>query len=335
MIILAIESSCDETACAIVKDGWQVLSNVISSQIGIHQSTQGVVPEVAARAHVEKVQIVFEEALKQSGLTMDDIEAIAVTAGPGMLTSLMVGINFASTLAWIYNKPLIAVNHIHGHILSGGLEVDPKSDKIEFPVAVLSVSGGHNDLYLVRDYNDYELLGSTTDDAAGEAYDKAAKMLGLEYPGGPSISKWAKNGNPLAYNLPKPVLKKGYEFSFSGLKSAFDRQITELGGIAKIAEKQKADLAASFQHTVNSVLTYKLLKAASEFECKEIHLVGGVSANLDLREKIASEAVNVEFRFPKEISFCTDNAAMIARAAFFVSEKEWLKPGMVPKVLTW
>lgn len=335
MIILAIESSCDETACAIVKDGWQVLSNVISSQIGIHQATQGVVPEVAARAHVEKVQIVFDEAINQSGLSLSEVDAIAVTAGPGMLTSLMVGINFASTLAWINKKPLIAVDHIHGHILSTGLEVDPKIDIIEFPVAVLSVSGGHNDLYLVHDYNKYELLGETTDDAAGEAYDKAAKMLGLEYPGGPSISKWAMHGNPMAFELPKPVLKKGYEFSFSGLKTAFSRQIEVLGGITKLSEQQKSDLAASFQYTVNYVLSYKLLKAADEFRCKEIHLVGGVSANLDLREKALKGVSKAKFRFPKEISFCTDNAAMIARAAYFIDKSKWLKPGEVPKVLSW
>lgn len=333
MIILAIESSCDETACAIVRDKREVLANVISSQIGIHQATQGVVPEVAARAHVEKLQIVLDKAFETSGLDWDRIDAVAVTAGPGLLTSVMVGVNFAASLAWIKNKPLIPVNHINGHLVSASLGL-PEEEEVAFPIAILSVSGGHNDLYIAKSYPEFELLGSTTDDAAGEAYDKAAKMLGLGYPGGPMISKLALKGDAHKYKLPKPVLKKGYEFSFSGLKSAFSRLIEELGGIDKIGG-ELPDLAASFQETVNELLCYKVSKAAKEFDCKEIHLVGGVSANLNLREKIAEANPILKFRHPIDFGYCTDNAAMIAGAAFYVSKDKWLQAGSIPSLITW
>lgn len=334
MIILAIESSCDETACAIVKNEREVLANVISSQIGIHQATQGVVPEVAARAHVEKLQIVLDTALEQSGLNWDKIDTVAVTAGPGLLTSVMTGVTFAASLAWIKNKPLIPVNHINGHLISASLGL-PLSEKVEFPIAILSVSGGHNDLYIASDYKNFELLGSTNDDAAGEAYDKAAKMLKLGYPGGPIISKLALNGDPKAFKLPMPVLKKGYEFSFSGLKSAFDRLITELGGVDNLLDKTKADLCASFQETVNELLCYKVSKAANEYSCNEIHLVGGVSANTNLRQKIASANPKLKFRNPLDFGYCTDNAAMIAGAAFFIKQEKWLSPGQMPAIISW
>jgi N6-L-threonylcarbamoyladenine synthase len=333
MIILAIESSCDETACAIVQDGRKVLANVISSQIGIHQATQGVVPEVAARAHVEKLQIVVDKAFEESELSWDEIDAIAVTAGPGLVGCLMVGINFAASLSLIKGKKLIPANHIKGHLVSASLDL-PVDEKVEFPVAILSVSGGHNDLYLAKNYTEFELLGSTQDDAAGEAYDKAAKMLGLPYPGGPSISKIAVNGDPKNYKLPMPVLKKGYEFSFSGLKSAFDREISVLKKVGSF-KQEVANLAASFQETTNTLLCYKVSKAANEFKCKEIHLVGGVSANLDLRDKIAKANQSIKFRHPLSFGYCTDNAAMIGATAFYVPQTNWLEPGEVPKLISW
>jgi N6-L-threonylcarbamoyladenine synthase len=333
MIILAIESSCDETACAIVADNKRVLANVISSQIEIHQATQGVVPEIAARAHVDKLQMVLDEAFKVSGLSWKEIDAIAVTAGPGLVTSVMVGVTFASSLAYLKNKPLIAVNHVQGHLVSASLGL-ADSDEVDFSIAILSVSGGHNDLYLAKNYTEFQLLGSTQDDAAGEAYDKAAKMMGLEYPGGPAISKMALDGDPHKYILPKPVLKKGYEFSFSGLKSAFARLIEELGGIENLGG-ELPDLAASFQETINEVLAYKVTKAAKEFDCKEVHLVGGVSANLALREKIRNYNTGIKFRFPVDFGYCTDNAAMIAGAAFYVSRDKWKNPGEVPELIGW
>lgn len=317
MKILAIESSCDETACAVVDSGFNVLSNVIASQIDIHQATKGVVPEVAARAHVGQVQAVFDQALIEAGLTMDDIDAVAVTKGPGLLTSLAVGTSFASSIAWIYNKPLIAVNHIHGHIFSNWLDC---SEEIEYPVVVLTVSGGHNELVLVDRPGSVKILGETLDDAAGEAFDKVAKMMGLEYPGGPVISKLALDGNAEAYDFPRPMRDSGdYNFSFSGLKTAVWLKVSR-------EEYVVEDVAASFQEAACDILAFKLLKAAEEYGAAEVHLAGGVSANGRLREMIA-ERTNLKFRYPSIISYCTDNAAMIAGAAQMIPKSEWLKAG--------
>ena len=317
MIIIAIESSCDETACAIVDDEFKVLSNVIS-QIDIHQVTKGVVPEVAARAHVGQVQAVFDQALSEAGLSMADIDAVAVTKGPGLLTSLAVGTSFASSLAWIFNKPLIPVNHIHGHIFSNWLDC---SEEISYPVVVLTVSGGHNELVLVDEAGSVKILGETLDDAAGEAFDKVAKMMDLGYPGGPVISKLAEHGNASAYDFPRPMRDSGdYNFSFSGLKTSVWLKVSR--------EEYKAeDVAASFQEAACDILAFKLLKAAEEFGAAEVHLAGGVSANGRLREMIA-ERTNLKFRYPSQISYCTDNAAMIAGAAHMIPESEWLQAGM-------
>jgi N6-L-threonylcarbamoyladenine synthase len=330
MIILGIESSCDETAVAIVKDGNQVLSNTIASQILIHRKTSGVVPEVAARAHLDKFDNLLELAFKESGSSWDQIDAIAVTAGPGLVGCLLNGITYASTLAALHNKPLISVNHIHGHILSATIGC---RDEVKFPIAVLSVSGGHNDLYIVRSFTEFEKIGQTLDDAAGEAYDKAAKMLGLDYPGGPSISKEAINGDSLKYDLPRPMLNKGYDFSFSGLKTALSLVIEKCQNL----EAEKSHIAASFQAAANDVLSQKLMRAAAEFKVKEVHLVGGVSANLDLRERILKMAqeVGVTFRHPADFKLCTDNAGMIAAAAFYADKSSWLKSGEVPKLIMW
>lgn len=325
-LILALESSCDETAAAVVQGNGMVLSNVISSQIETHKKTAGVVPEVAARKHVGKLHLVFDKALEEAGLGIQEIDYFAVTQGPGLLTSLVCGTTFMGVQAYLYGKKLIPTNHIKGHILSCTL--DRNLEEFEFPIVVLSVSGGHNDLYLVKDWNDIEKLGSTLDDAAGEAYDKVAKTLGLDYPGGPEISRVAKDGNPKRFELPYPLRQQPYNFSFSGLKTNVKYLVRDLGGISDMSHSDIADVAASFQWTINNNLATKTIKAAEEFGVKEIHLVGGVSANKELRrqfeELIADRFI---FRFPLSFGYCTDNAAMIGGAARFVDEKEWIAPG--------
>ena len=324
MKILAFESSCDETACAIVENGNRVWSNVIASQILTHRKTQGVVPEVAAREHVSKLNLVFEEALKQAGLQMNDIDAVACSVEPGLVNCLLTGATMASTIAMIYKKPLIPVNHKLGHVLSCGLDCD---EKLEYPQMVLSVSGGHNELYLLHSPTEIEMLGSTLDDAAGEAYDKVAKMLGLDYPGGPEISRVAKDGDPKAFKLPYPLPNQKYNFSFSGLKTNIKYLIDDLKDKG-IFEENLANVAASFQQTINHNLSRKLVEAAIKHGALEVHLVGGVSANLDLREQIVAKLPkNMTFRRPVQFSYCTDNAAMIAGAAFYVDSKEWKQLG--------
>lgn len=325
-LILALESSCDETSAAIMRGDGKVLSNVISSQIETHKKTAGVVPEVAARKHVGKLQIVIDLALEKAGKTLDEIDLYAVTQGPGLLTALVCGTTYMNTLAWIKNKTLIPTNHILGHILSCTL--DRKIEEFEFPIAVLSVSGGHNDLYLVRDWDKIEKLGHTLDDAAGEAYDKVAREIGLDYPGGPEISKAAEKGDKDRFELPFPLRDQKYNFSFSGLKTNMKYLVEDLGGLANLTEKDVCDLAASFQNCINTNLVVKTMNAAEEFNVKEVHLVGGVSANKHLRslfeDKCGSRYV---FRSPVQFSYCTDNAAMIAGAARFVKSENWIEPG--------
>lgn len=324
MKILAFESSCDETACAIVENGRVVFSNVIASQILTHQKTQGVVPEVAARKHVPALNPVFEQALQQANLTMDDIDAIACSVEPGLVNCLITGASMASTLALIYNKPLIPVNHKLGHVLSCMLNCE---EDFAYPIVVLSVSGGHNELYLMQSPTEIEMLGSTLDDAAGEAYDKVAKMLGMKYPGGPEISRAAVNGDPRKYKLPYPLPTQKLNFSFSGLKTNIKYLIRDLSENLKL-EDFRDDVAASFQWTINNNLSRKLVECAVGLNAKEIHLVGGVSANLDLREQIQNRKPgNMVFRRPLEFNFCTDNAAMIAGAAYFVSKQSYKNPG--------
>jgi N6-L-threonylcarbamoyladenine synthase len=342
MRILAIETSCDETACAIVEDGWKVHSNVIASSLDLHKKTGGVVPEVAARAHIEAIIPVIEEALDQAEAKSEDLDAIAVTSEPGLITSLLVGIETAKWLAYLWKKPLIKVNHIKGHVYANWLERDPEVDEIKFPVLCLSVSGGHNELILLRSHDDWEVLGESQDDAAGEAFDKVARILGLGYPGGPLIEKEAEIMIQMAPNIenvenvetlhatslrfPRAWLNQNnsnkwdgtsYDFSFSGLKSEVLRQTQKRSKGGSLHAQDTALIAFAFQEAVFDVLVTKLLGAAKEYQVKEIHIAGGVSANKRLRGLIQERWRGV-FRYPKQMSYCTDNAAMIGAAASFV-----------------
>jgi len=312
MRILAIESSCDETSVAIVEDGKKVLSNVIYTQIAIHTLYGGVVPEVASREHIKKITYVIEQALNDANLNVSDCDKIAVTKEPGLVGSLMVGINAAKALAFAYNKPLIYVNHIHGHIYANELTND-----FHFPLIALVVSGGHTELVLMKKHFDFNILGTTLDDAVGEAYDKVARVIGVGYPGGPIIDKLAKNGSPV-YKLPHVKLAKdSYDFSFSGIKSAVINLHNKMQ--EKNEELNPNDLSASFQDAVVSVLVEKTMRAVHEFNAKQVIVAGGVAANSYLRGKL-KEAVDkendVKLSIP-EFVYCTDNAAMIASAAYF------------------
>lgn len=319
MKILGIETSCDETACAIVEDGYKVLANVIASQIDLHQKTGGVVPEIAAREHVLKMIPVIEEALAEAKVGWPEIYAIAVTRGPGLVSSLIIGTETASAISYAKEKILIPVQHIVGHIYSNWLEVE---EEIKFPALVLTVSGGHNELILMKDHCEFDVLGETRDDAAGEAFDKVARILGLGYPGGPEISRIAENGNSRRFKFPRAFLEQGsFDFSFSGLKTAV---LHEAKKKEELSGQDKADLAASFQEAVVEVLAGKLFAAYQRFSnIKEVHLAGGVSANKRLRsaviEKFSLE--KIKLRCPPSIKYCTDNAAMIAGAAFFLQQK--------------
>lgn len=311
--ILAIESSCDETAASVVKNGREVLSNVISSQIDLHTLYGGVVPEIASRKHIEKINQVIEEALKEANLTLEDVSAIAVTYGPGLVGALLVGVAAAKAIAFATNKPLIGVHHIEGHICANFIE----NKELEPPFACLVVSGGHTHLVKVTDYGKYEILGKTRDDAAGEAYDKVARAIGLGYPGGPKIDKLSKEGNENAIVFPKAkVGGAAYDFSFSGLKSAVLNYLNgcEMKGIAV----NEADVAASFQKSVVDVLLEHSLHAIEEYGFGKFAIAGGVASNSTLRENFARELAkrNVEFYHPSPI-FCTDNAAMIGVAAYY------------------
>lgn len=280
MKILGIETSCDETAAAVVEDGVKVLSNVIASSVDLHQATGGVVPEVAAREHLRQISPVIDKALADAGCEMKNIDAVAVTVKPGLVASLLVGINTAQTLAYIHQKPLIEVDHIAGHIYANFLE---RETPPQFPLLVLTVSGGHNELMLMRGHHDFVKLGETLDDAAGEAFDKVARLLGLGYPGGPIISKLAQNGNQQAFTFPRPMLDgdNKLNFSFSGLKSAVRREVENL---KESNDQVIADLCASFQQAVIETLVDKLVLAAQQYEVKEVHLAGGVSSNRLLRQ---------------------------------------------------
>ena len=315
----------------MVEDGRKVLANVIASQIDLHAKTGGVVPEVAAREHVLKMIPVLEECLEKSGCNWDEIAAVAITRGPGLISSLIIGTETASVISYVKNKPLIPIQHIVGHIYSNWLDEGdaPEDSEPEFPILVLTVSGGHNELVLMKGHHQFEILGETLDDAAGEAFDKVARILGLGYPGGPAIAKIALSGDGSRFKLPKIFLEKGsLDFSFSGLKTAVLNETKKHEG--KIDEKFKADLAASFQETTVEVLSEKLMMAAEKFPgLKEIHLAGGVSANRRLREAIQKKLENfskkfgrkIKFRHPKSIDYCTDNAAMIAAAGYYLFGK--------------
>lgn len=312
MDILAIESSCDETAAAVVRDGREIISSVVATQIEEHRLYGGVVPEIASRRHCESVSAVVTEALEKAGKTLDEVDAIAVTYAPGLVGALLVGVNFAKGLAFSAGKPLIPVHHIRGHIAANYLA----HKELEPPYMCLVASGGNSIIVRVLDYTSFELVGQTVDDAAGEAFDKSARAMGFPYPGGAFIDKAAKTGDATKYKLPKPHTANPYDFSFSGLKTAVINLIhnTEQRG----EELDINSLAASFQKTVSEILTDKFVGAAREFDCKKIALAGGVAANGGLRETLqaAADKNGMELFIPP-ISLCGDNAAMIGCQAFY------------------
>lgn len=312
-VILAIESSCDETAAAVVVNGREVLSNIITSQIDTHKKFGGVVPEVASRMHIEVINGVVEEALKEANMTLDDIDAIGVTYGPGLVGALLVGLQYAKGLAYGLGKPLIGVNHIEGHIAANFIA----HKELEPPFVCLVVSGGHTFIVYVKEHGEYEIIGETRDDAAGEAFDKVARALGLGYPGGPKIDKLAKEGNSEAIKFPKANFGgDSLDFSFSGVKSAVLNYLNQAE--MKGEEINKADVAASFQRAVVEVLTDNVIKTCKARGVKRIAIAGGVASNSALRENLINEAGKrgIEILFPAPI-LCTDNAAMIGSAAYF------------------
>lgn len=315
--ILAIESSCDETAAAVVVNGREVWSNIISSQIDLHTLYGGVVPEIASRKHVENINYVIQEALNQASVSLDDLDAIAVTYGPGLVGALLVGVAEAKAIAYAKGLPLIGVHHIEGHISANYIE----NRDLEPPYICLVVSGGHSHLVKVTDYGEYEILGRTRDDAAGEAFDKVARAIGLGYPGGPKIDKVAKQGNPEAIDFPRAsIAEHPYDFSFSGLKSAVLNYLNqcEMKGIAY----NQADVAASFQKAVVDVLTEHAMMAIRESGMNKLAIAGGVASNSALRAavQVACDAQGVTFYSPSPI-LCTDNAAMIGAAAYYEYKK--------------
>ncbi|MBQ9885740.1 MAG: tRNA (adenosine(37)-N6)-threonylcarbamoyltransferase complex transferase subunit TsaD [Lachnospiraceae bacterium] len=313
VLILAIESSCDETAAAVVKNGRDMLSNVISSQIKLHTLYGGVVPEIASRKHIEKINQVIEEALYEAGVTLDDIDAIGVTYGPGLVGALLVGVSAAKAIAFAKNKPLVGVHHIEGHVSANFIE----HKDLKPPFLCLIVSGGHTHLVMMKDYGEFEIIGRTRDDAAGEAFDKVARAIGLGYPGGPKIDKAAREGNPHAMEFPRAhVADSPYDFSFSGLKSAVLNYINHANMLGE--EISVPDIAASFQNAVVDVLVEHSMLAAKEYGVDKIVMAGGVASNSALRAGMqkACEENNLEFYFPSPI-LCTDNAAMIGAAAYF------------------
>ena len=313
--ILAIETSCDETACAVLENGRQLLSSIVASQMDIHARYGGVFPEVASRQHVLSIIPVVEQTLNQSNLTLKDIDAIAVTRGPGLAGSLVVGMNMAKGLALGTNLPMIGVNHLEGHIYSSWIYNAGESAPPEpqFPLMALLVSGGHTELNLMTDHLTYQRLGSTLDDAAGEAFDKVARLLGLSYPGGPSVQRAAETGNPTRFKFPRAKLDSPYDFSFSGLKTAVLYEVNRLKKNSSTLPVE--DLAASFQSTVVDILFQKTIQAARDHHAKEILVAGGVSANRPLRQAFQSQD---EFKVHiPPFSLCTDNAAMIAAAGYY------------------
>lgn len=314
-VILAIESSCDETAIAILKDKKELLANVVSSQIDTHKLYGGVVPEIASRMHVQNISYVIKEALSQANITLNDVDAIAVTKGPGLVGSLHVGIQAAKTMALAYSKPLIGVHHIAGHIYANEL-----NKEMVFPLMALVVSGGHTELVYMKDHLDFEIIGTTLDDAIGEAYDKVGRVIHVPYPGGPQIDRLAKHGKP-SYPLPKPMHDESYHFSYSGLKSAVINLVHRLD--QKGLEVNKEDLACSFQEAALGILVEKTLRAAKEYHVKQVVVAGGVSANSKLRADLekAFENEDIELVLPP-LWCCTDNAAMIAMAASYMYDKQ-------------
>lgn len=311
--ILAIESSCDETAASVVKNGRQVLSNVIFSQITLHTQFGGVVPEIASRKHMERINQVIEQALADAGVTLNDVDAIGVTYGPGLVGALLVGVAEAKAIAFAAKKPLVGVHHIEGHISANYIE----HPDLEPPFVCLIVSGGHTHLVIVKDYGEFEILGRTRDDAAGEAFDKVARAVGLGYPGGPKIDEAARGGNPCAVEFPRAKVEGfPYDFSFSGLKSAALNYINKERMTGR--EIPVPDLAASFQNAVVDALVSRAVPAAKEYGCGKLAIAGGVASNSALRAAMseACRHAGIKFYYPSPV-FCTDNAAMIGVAAYY------------------
>lgn len=319
MLILGIETSCDETAVAVVKDGQEILSNIVASQIDIHKRFGGVVPEIASRKHIESINLVVESALNEAKVTLDNIDACAVTYGPGLVGSLLIGLSFAKGLAYSRSMPLIGINHLEGHIYSAYLE----HPQLSLPAIALIVSGGHTELIYVEEWGEYKLLGRTIDDAVGEAFDKAAKLLNLGYPGGPIIDKLAKKGNPKAIKFPRALWRKrGFNFSLSGLKTSLRTHISPVDGGQKVE-----DIVASFQEAIVDVLVDKTIKATQEHKIKNIILCGGVAANTRLKERLSNEAQNqVMMVFYPSLKLCTDNAAMVAGLGYVKYQKQEFAP---------
>ncbi len=335
-MILGIESSCDETAAAIVQDGRRLVSNVVHTQIDIHAQYGGVVPEVAARSHIEVINPVIEKTLSDAQLTWDDIDAIAVTYAPGLIGSLLVGTLAARTLAELKNKPLFPIHHVEAHVYANfiteqadGLDLTLPSRQPAFPMLALIVSGGHSQLVLFKDHGNYELLGQTQDDAVGEAFDKVAKIIGLPYPGGPSVAKAALDGDDKAYKLPKAKMQGAYDFSFSGLKTAVLRAVQREVGVgtdfpsrelaALLNDQQRANFAASFQRTAIETLVDKAQAAFRDHSPASVVIAGGVAANQELRRQL-SERLPLSIEYAP-MSLCTDNAAMIATLGYYYAQK--------------
>lgn len=336
MKILGIESSCDETSAAVVENGKTMLSNVVASQVDLHAEQGGVFPELASRAHVEAIAPVVAQALRDANTTIDEVDAIAVTRGPGLIGSLLVGVNYAKGLALMTGKPLLGINHLEGHVYS--LWLTQPFRPVLFPVLVLIVSGGHTELLLMRGHGDFESLGRTIDDAAGEAFDKVGRLLNLPFPGGPNIERAAQNGNPLAFNFPRAKRDDSLDFSFSGLKTAVMREVS----VASTSGDKRAqlrhnisasDVAASFQMAVADILTEKTARAAKTHGATEIFIAGGVSANQLLRAKMRQQT-ELAVRYPP-LELCTDNAAMIACAAYYRYQAGLRSAGDMEALPTW
>lgn len=307
--ILAIETSCDETAASVVRNGYEVLSNIVNSQIESHKRFGGVVPEVASRHHVENITRVIEEALVEAHMTWEDIDAVAVTEGPGLIGALLVGINAAKALALAHSKPLIPVHHIAGHVYANHIE-----ERLTFPMLALVISGGHTELVLMKDHMAFEVLGETRDDAVGEAYDKVARTIDLPYPGGPHVDRLAASGEDVL-EFPRPIMDD-YDFSFSGLKSAVINKLHNLN--QKGISYNKEDIAASFQASVIDVLTTQTFKALEDYDIKQLLICGGVAANRGIRARMEKmcDSNDVKLLIPP-LNLCTDNAAMIGAAAYY------------------
>jgi len=324
MRILAIETSCDETAAAVIEDGRRILSNVVASQIDLHARYGGVFPEMASRAHIEAIVPVIREALAKAHVGWRDLHAVAVTRGPGLAGSLLVGVNAAKGIALGRDLPLLGINHLEGHIYAHWLETGSEGaadpDALEFPLLCLIVSGGHTELVLMQDHGRYQRLGGTRDDAAGEAFDKVGRLLGLPYPGGPAIERVARKGDPARLRFPRAWLEGSWDFSFSGLKTAVLRVVKGYGETGPDGRPPRQapipHLAAAFQEAVVDVLAEKTVQAAAAYQAKAILLAGGVSANRRLREEVKARAGDIPVYYPP-IFLCTDNAAMIGAAAYY------------------